>query len=196
MNPYALDQQNYIDALGKFQRQASQFNAKAKTFNNSLYKDGSGGQAGMVSGQWTGNTPSDLTGYGLYTAKDGNQLLVKPQSVQDAGTATMNYGGRGTRWLTLPSGERISYGNDTSVAQRALLQRGYVGTAVPSFANGAQIALQRGTYAQDPGTFTQAAPTAPEATVSQSHGQTAADVISAGQRGGLISDVLASRGVR
>lgn len=190
MNPYELDQENYANAVAKYTRDASRFNKKAEAFNSSTFKDANGAQAGMVNGQWTGNTPGDLTGYGLWATPDGQRLLRKAESVQDAGQATMSAYGRGGRYLVLPDGRRIS------PDQKTLLANGYLGTALPAWQQGAKVNLQTGTFSANPGTFTETRPDAPEATVSQAKGQTASDVISAAQRGGLISDVLASRGVR
>jgi hypothetical protein len=189
VNPYALDQQNYADAVAKYQQHASHFNRQATAFNNTIYKDPNGAQAGMVNGQWTGNTPGDLTGYGLWTTSDGQRLLRTAQNVQDAGQATMTAYGRGGRGLVLPNGQRIG------LDQKSLVAAGYLGTALPTFSNGAKVALQTGTFTADPGKFTETQPVAPEATVSQQAGATPADVISQNQRG-LISEVLASKGVR
>jgi len=183
----------YKNSVDAYQRAFDIYQRRANAFNNSFYRDAQGNQAGLVNGVATSNTPSDISGYSYYAdpTNPNNKFLRKPTG-SVAETAQLANQGRATRGITLPNGEVVSFAsNKPSVADNALLQRGYLAPNIGFDKPNGPLQLQKAQFTDAPSEFRQTAPTATYGQLRQMGQPTMAQ-----QEAGLISEVLGSRGLR
>lgn len=185
----------YQDAYDQYVRQARSYNSQANAYNASFYHDANGDLAGAAGNSWSKNVPFSMAGYGLWSdpGAPGNQLLRRPDSVVDAGTAKVGGYGRGGLFVTLPDGRQYSLNGEHGKSGRDLAMAGYIVPDVSGVQQGQTITLQRGVYSDTP-----VAPEfnakAPSMTITQA--KNLATPTMAQQEAGLIGSVLQSAGVR
>lgn len=226
MNPYELDQQTYANAVAQYMRHAKKYdsqvnayNAAATAYNDSFVKvpDNNNGwlQVGYINGQWTQYAPPPSTGTALWTnPANGQQLLRRVSGYTPTGqTGSMSKDPWGRQYFNSPNGSAewgigdpmLTQGYvvpvDTNNLSTTLAPKEWGDAIYDNFNNRQSFALYRPTFVDNPGSapaaFSEPKPTAPTGTIAQEAGrESAAHQMANSLRGGLVSEVLASRGVR